>query len=155
VIGEKVAVTLDNKLMPARYLDLEMSCWDTTPPSEMKQEIIEIGIVELDSIELKISRARAYFVRPCRWEISTKCTRWTGIAADEIRKAQPLHEVVLALIVEKFAPAQKLSYAWGNDLDVITSTCQPQRIDSPCRKYNAHPRRKSPQRQLTCRGQEG
>ncbi len=34
----------------ALYLDLEWTCWNAPPPPGMQQEIIEIGIVEMDLV---------------------------------------------------------------------------------------------------------
>ena len=48
------------------YIDVEMTCWTGPPPPGMKQEIIEIGIAEMDLRTLDITREASYFVRPRR-----------------------------------------------------------------------------------------
>jgi hypothetical protein len=65
-------------LVRALYLDVELTCWSGPPPSDMRQEIIENGVVEMDLLTLKLTREAAYFVRPHRWEISDKCAKLTG-----------------------------------------------------------------------------
>jgi hypothetical protein len=50
------------------YIDVEQSCWTGLPPLGMRQEIIEIGVVEMDLQTLEITRERAHFVRPRREE---------------------------------------------------------------------------------------
>ena len=65
------------------YIDVEQSCWTGPPPPGMRQEIIEIGVVEMDLQTLEITRERARFVRPRRWEISDRCTELTGITEGE------------------------------------------------------------------------
>jgi hypothetical protein len=42
----------------ALYIDLELSCWAGAPPRGMRQEIIEIGVVELDLATLEITRGK-------------------------------------------------------------------------------------------------
>jgi inhibitor of KinA sporulation pathway (predicted exonuclease) len=71
----------------ALYLDLEWTCWDAPPPPGMRQEIIEIGIVEMDLLTLAVTEEASYFIRPRRWEISPMCTRLTGITSEDISKA--------------------------------------------------------------------
>ena len=61
------------------YIDVELTCWEGAPPLGMKQEIIEIGITELNLITLQTIQEASHFLRSKRWEISSKCTYFTGI----------------------------------------------------------------------------
>ena len=115
------------------YLDLELTCWDTTPPNGMQPEIIEIGIVEMDLTTLSLTREQAYFVRPRRWEISEKCTRLTGITGEDVKSARPLDQV-LALIAQQFAPLPRVCCAWGDDGAVLAAKCRAIGIESPFRR---------------------
>jgi inhibitor of KinA sporulation pathway (predicted exonuclease) len=99
----------------------------------MQQEIIEIGIVEMDLLTLNITEEASYFVRPRRWEISPKCTELTGITTEDIRKAKPLDEV-LATLTKKFRPATKPCCTWGDDVTVISRTCTSLGFISPFRR---------------------
>jgi len=117
----------------ALYLDLEWTCWNVPQPPGMQQEIIEIGIVEMDLITLDITQEAAYFVRPRRWEISPKCSALTGITNEDIRTAKPLGEV-LAAVTKKFQPADKHCCTWGDDVSVIDRTCTSQGLVSPFRR---------------------
>jgi inhibitor of KinA sporulation pathway (predicted exonuclease) len=116
----------------ALYIDVEMTCWKGPPPAGMKQEIIEIGITEMDLQSLSIVREKAYFVRPRRWEISALCTKLTGITGDDIRTARPFPEVLSALI-DEFDPSKAMCCTWGNDDALIAATCQAHRLTSPLR----------------------
>lgn len=117
----------------ALYLDLEWTCWNAPPPPGMQQEIIEIGIVEMDLLTLNITQEASYFVRPRRWEISPKCTRLTGITTEDIQKAKPLDEV-LSVLTKKFRPANKPCCTWGDDVSVIARTCASLGLVSPFRR---------------------
>jgi inhibitor of KinA sporulation pathway (predicted exonuclease) len=114
------------------YIDVEQSCWTGPPPPGMRQEIIEIGVVEMDLQTLEITRERAQFVRPRRWEISDRCTELTGITEDDIRDARPFPEVITSL-TEEFSPAKALCCTWGNDAGLIASACQAHGLKTPLR----------------------
>jgi inhibitor of KinA sporulation pathway (predicted exonuclease) len=114
------------------YIDVEMSFWAGPPPPGMRQEIIEIGIVEMNLLTLEIIRERSHFVRPRRWDISERCSDLTGITADDIRHARPFPEVI-ASVAEEFAPETGLCCTWGNDAAVIASACQSHKLKSPLR----------------------
>jgi inhibitor of KinA sporulation pathway (predicted exonuclease) len=114
------------------YIDVEQSCWTGPPPPGMRQEIIEIGVVEMDLQTLEITRESAHFVRPRRWEISDRCTELTGITRDDIKDARPFSEVIAA-VTQEFSPARTLSCAWGNDAGLIAAACQEHGLKTPLR----------------------
>ena len=68
-----------NTLHSAIYLDLEWNCPDTSCYDGAVEEIIEIGLVELDPTSLNINREASYLVRPRQLDISFRCTAITGI----------------------------------------------------------------------------
>lgn len=116
----------------AIYLDLEMTCWNTTPPIGMKPEIIEIGLVAMDLSKLEILDEASYFVRPKRWEVSATCTKLTGITDQDIRSAKPLAEV-LASLVKRFDPQGKPCCTWGEDVPILAQKCREIGLPSPFR----------------------
>jgi len=116
----------------AIYIDIEQTCWSTPPPLGMKPEIIEIGVVEVNLHTLEITREGSYFVRPKRWEISDRCTELTGITKEDIQKARPFPQVIESL-KQEFRPSAVLCCSWGNDDDVIASTCHAHGLRTPLR----------------------
>jgi inhibitor of KinA sporulation pathway (predicted exonuclease) len=114
------------------YIDVELSCWAEPPPPGMRQEIIEIGLVEMDLHTLEITREKSHFVRPKRWEISDRCTNLTGITKEDIRSARPFPEV-LAALTDEFSPSRALCCTWGNDAGLIAAACQSQGLRTPLR----------------------
>jgi inhibitor of KinA sporulation pathway (predicted exonuclease) len=98
----------------------------------MRQEVIEIGVVEMDLQTLAITRERSHFVRPRRWEISERCTELTGITKDDIKDARPFPEV-LASLTEEFSPSKALCCTWGKDAGLIGSSWQAQGLKTPLR----------------------
>ena len=130
--GAKTIETGGDNLFHVRalYLDLELTCWNAPPPLGMKPEIIEIGLVELDLVNLHITRKASCFVRPRRWEISDKCAKLTGITSDEIRKAKPFDEALPALL-KKFGPTDALCCTWGDDVAMLNRACTSFGLISP------------------------
>lgn len=116
----------------ALYFDVEMTCWEGPSPRGMKQEIIEIGVAEMDLQSLSIIREKPYFVRPRCWEISPRCTELTGITNDDIRTARPFPEVLVAL-TDDFSPSKAMCCTWGDDAALIATTCHAHGLKSPLR----------------------
>jgi DNA polymerase III epsilon subunit-like protein len=98
----------------------------------MSPAIIEIGIVEMDLTTLKVNRERSHFVRPEKFEISSRCTRLTGITTDHIRAGKRFPEV-LASVVKEFTPSEALCCTWGNDADLIARECERHGLRTPLR----------------------
>jgi inhibitor of KinA sporulation pathway (predicted exonuclease) len=117
----------------ALYIDLESTCWNRTPPPGLTPEIIEIGVVELDLTDLRITQEAAYFVRPRRWEISQKCTKLTGITSDDVRHAMTFPKV-LATVIERFRPKATPCCAWGDDFSLLTKACNSEGLANPFRQ---------------------
>jgi inhibitor of KinA sporulation pathway (predicted exonuclease) len=116
------------------YIDLELTCWDTAPSPGLRQEIIEIGVVEMDLDRLEITREAKHYVRPAGlWEISDYCTKITGITREDVLGAQPL-EKVLNNLSDVFNPTTKWTVAWGQDVTVLQRACNLAGINTPFRR---------------------
>ncbi|QNI32087.1 exonuclease domain-containing protein [Alloacidobacterium dinghuense] len=117
----------------AIYVDLEWTCWDGHPPAGRVREIIEIGAVEVNLNSLEIVREASYLVRPRHLDISSRCTRITGILATDLKSARAFQEVLNAFVTE-FSPSEKLCCTWGrDDNDVLTEACRTHGLRSPMR----------------------
>lgn len=102
--------------------DLEMCCWSAeSNQGKTTGEIIEIGLCEVDTQSLEVTRSAQYYVKPEKDEISAFCTELTGITPATIKKqGRPLREV-LAAINKKFGSSKKTFVAWGRDDLVLSS----------------------------------
>jgi inhibitor of KinA sporulation pathway (predicted exonuclease) len=114
----------------AVYIDLEWLCWHSTPPPGLRQEIIEIGIVEMDLASLTVIKEASYFVRPRRWELSVECEQLTGITRQDILSGRSLVEV-LNTIADKFQLTGVPCCAWGNDFKMLADACHYERLRNP------------------------
>lgn len=120
-------------LSSALYLDLELTCWDTAPSPGLRNEIIEIGVVEMDLTSFAIVREAQHFVRPTGlWEISEYCTKITGITRSDIIPAYSLEDV-LKKLENQFEFSGKRTVAWGHDVSVIKQACRSAKLDCPFR----------------------
>jgi inhibitor of KinA sporulation pathway (predicted exonuclease) len=95
-------------------MDLEMACWAGARPQGMYNDIIQIGMVEIDTHHLAISSPLMAFVRPTRpYDISEYCVNLTGITAADVARGNPLPEVFNRVIKRGFR--KKTCLTWGND----------------------------------------
>jgi inhibitor of KinA sporulation pathway (predicted exonuclease) len=112
-----------------QYIDLELQCWENGKcPIGQSKHIIQIGLVEIDSAKLKITREERYYIKPNykNFEISNYCTTLTGITREKILSSGKKFNEVMNTIKNEFSPRKKVTYAWGLDnLDII----------SHCKKY--------------------
>jgi len=108
----------------ALFIDVEMTCWKGEIPPGQRREIIEFGLVEVDTAELVILREATYLVRPRVSEVSEYCTALTGITPQEVKRdGRPLEEV-LRTMAKDFGPARKPLLAWGNDWVCLQEDCE-------------------------------
>lgn len=120
-------------LRTSRYLtcDLELCCWDGVPPDGMSNEIFEIGIAEVDAENLEIISSQSWLIKPVRSEISTYCTKLTGVSQAEINaRGRPLAEV-LNSVVKAYAPKHKTLMTWGPDHYSLEVACAAAGIENP------------------------
>ncbi|MFA5490475.1 MAG: 3'-5' exonuclease [Candidimonas sp.] len=108
-------------------VDLEMTCWDDDRVFD--QEIIEIGIAEIDTKTLTVGRQDSFLCRP-RGEISDYCVSLTGHSREQLLRS-PWFEQQINTIIKRYGPASKMSYAWGNDKSILNIECHRRNIRNP------------------------
>lgn len=116
------------------FIDLEMLCWpDGFCPEGQMKHITQIGICEIDSFNLTISRTANYYIRPNYkdFEVSEYCTNLTGITKELLLTEGHYLSEALNTIKNEFSPRQKITYAWGSDNDAIIDHCKKYNIDNP------------------------
>jgi inhibitor of KinA sporulation pathway (predicted exonuclease) len=116
----------------ALYIDLEWNCWDGPPVPGRYQEIIEIGVVEVDLAALETLREKDYRIRPRQLDISIRCMQITGLTASDLRSA-PRFPEVLGQFERDFNPRQMLCCTWGADAHVLASECGRHKLACPLR----------------------
>lgn len=116
----------------AIYIDLEWNCWDGPPLPGRHQDIIEIGVVELDLKTLQLTGEKDYLIRPPHLDISVSCMQITGLTAADLKAAAPFPEVIRQFEAD-FQPQGKLCCTWGTDAAILASSCDKYKIPCPIR----------------------
>lgn len=108
--------------------DLETTCWDGNPPTEIR-EIIEIGALKIDQSGAIVSKF-ARFVKPTHYPfLSAFCLSLTQISQVEINKAQAFPDI-LPQFLEWIGEEEHLLCAWGNqDRKQLVRECLLHQLD--------------------------
>lgn len=125
IMKAKYKVRLDRVLS----VDFEMTCWDGEPPPGQVSEIIQIGITEIDNETMTRLRSESWYVRNELSDVSTECTRLTGITPAVLRRRGiPLGEAG-RIIAKKFGSRNKGWLAWGSDKAAIDRDCHAKNVE--------------------------
>jgi len=112
--------------MKIQFIDCEMLCFENGgAPQGQTNHIIQIGLVEVNVEDLKISRSKSYLIRPKNkdFEVSDYCTDLTGITRSMLIDEGHYFPEVIKSIKKEYAPLLKLTYAWGSDYDPLAKHC--------------------------------
>jgi inhibitor of KinA sporulation pathway (predicted exonuclease) len=112
-------------------LDLELQCWTGPPPEGFSNDIIQIGLVELDLTTLKQTREANLYIRPEKCLISPYCTELTGITPEIIKRLGRRFPDAVNTIVKEFGPTKKVTFTWGDDQSAIERACLEAEVNSP------------------------
>lgn len=105
------------KLNKILVIDLEATCWDeeSLQPEGEVQEIIEIGVSELDVKTGAILRNEGILIRPQFSKVSAFCTRLTTLTQEQVDAGMTYPEAIKYL-EEKYNP-RSLTWASYGDYD--------------------------------------
>jgi inhibitor of KinA sporulation pathway (predicted exonuclease) len=120
-------------LSSAIYLDLE---WDRPTHSAHEcdpLDIIEVGLVELDTASLKIVREANYLVRPRLVDIALGTSTLTGISRADLLRASNFRKVIEKISTDW--PAKATCFAWGADGEILSRACHTHRVEMPFRRF--------------------
>ncbi len=79
-------------------IDVEATCWETTPPPGQQAEIIEIGYALLDVPLGEVRREGSLLVRPQRSRVSAFCTDLTTLTQAQVEEGIPFGEACRFLV---------------------------------------------------------
>jgi len=72
------------KLNRVLVIDVESTCWKGRPPGEQVSEIIQVGIVGVNTVTCLIEEKYNYLVEPKFSDIGEFCTKLTGINPEDV-----------------------------------------------------------------------
>ncbi|RXR34894.1 exonuclease domain-containing protein [Flavobacterium piscinae] len=106
-------------------IDLEATCWNGQIPKGQVNEIIEIGICELDAKTGMISKNKGLLIKPERSVVSSFCTELTTITQELLDKEGVRFEEAIEMLKQDYQPDQ---YTWASygqyDLNMLKKQCQ-------------------------------
>src|SRR5215468_2050454 len=92
-IGLTMAHVLDRIVV----VDVESTCWEGSPPSGERSEIIEIGISTVDITSGQVLDRDSILVRPEHSRVSAFCTQITTLTRQQVDEGIPFREACRAL----------------------------------------------------------
>jgi inhibitor of KinA sporulation pathway (predicted exonuclease) len=113
-------------------IDLEATCWQGEVPKGQVNEIIEIGICELDTISGNITKNKGILVKPEYSKISPFCTELTTITQDLLDKEGVSFDEAIEMLHQDYQADQ---YTWASygqyDLNMLKRQCSFRKLDYP------------------------
>lgn len=96
-------------------VDLELTCWDGTPPEDERPEIIEIGLAEVDLKRDEIVRTASILTKPVASSVSDFCASFTGITGEMLRDEAIPFANACHKLRKTYGSSSKLWLGWGAD----------------------------------------
>jgi inhibitor of KinA sporulation pathway (predicted exonuclease) len=113
-------------------IDLEATCWQGEIPKGQVNEIIEIGICELDTVSGRITKNKGILVKPEYSKVSPFCTELTTITKELLDKEGVSFEDAIDMLHQDYQADQ---YTWASygqyDLNMLKKQCAFRKLDYP------------------------
>lgn len=120
------------KLDEILVVDIEATCWDTTNPEGMENDIIEIGICLLNIQTGEISENHGILVKPERSEISSFCTDLTTITPEMIADQGISFKEACQVLKNKYSSQSRAWASFGAyDMKQFQRQCTAMNIGYP------------------------
>jgi inhibitor of KinA sporulation pathway (predicted exonuclease) len=107
-----------NKAKTILVVDVEATCWkdewSISPYKKRRNEIIEVGITEIDTKTKTLGDSHSIMVIPPTEEISEFCTELTTITQDLINKEGISFRDMIDKLMHEFKSANKIFASWGD-----------------------------------------
>lgn len=94
-------------------VDVEATCWDGPVPDGQANDIIEIGLTELDVATGERIAKHGVLVRPERSTVSAFCTGLTTLTQEDVEGGMPFADAC-ALLRGEFGSHQRVWASWGD-----------------------------------------
>lgn len=125
-----MASRLDPKLL---IVDIESTCWEppSSKPFNQIQEIIEIGVAEVDISNFTIVRNEGILVKPTHSKVSEFCTKLTTLTQDQVDKGI-FYKDACNLLMKEYNSSNKTWASWGDfDRKQFQKDCDLKKIKYP------------------------
>lgn len=108
-----MASRLDKRLL---VIDVESTCWEPphSKPGNEIQEIIEVGIAEIDIKELRIVHNEGLLIKPTHSKVSDFCTKLTTLTQKQLDEKGLSYRDVCGELVRTYDSPNKTWASWGD-----------------------------------------
>ena len=112
-------------------IDIEATCWETSPPPGEENEIIEIGICPVDIASGERLSKESILVKPERSQVSEFCTNLTTLTQAEVDRGTSFAKAC-GILKSKYLSHQRVWASYGNyDRRQFERQCQSRQISYP------------------------
>jgi inhibitor of KinA sporulation pathway (predicted exonuclease) len=119
------------KLDQIIVIDIESTCWESTPPEGQVSDVIEIGICLLDTKTFERSRKESILVKPERSSVSEFCTQLTTLTQAQVDTGISFHKAC-AYLSREFGARDRTWASYGDyDRVALQHQCQEMKIHYP------------------------
>jgi inhibitor of KinA sporulation pathway (predicted exonuclease) len=115
------------------FVDLELTCgYGPEIKGPIRQpEIIEIGVAEVNTVDLEITKTDSHLVRPRLGHVTEYCEKLTGITQELLNTEAISWPKAVKLVRNKFGSQNRVWYAYGDDVKFIEHACSVHNCPSP------------------------
>lgn len=117
-------------------IDVESTCWKT-PEDKLRNEIseiIEIGIVVVDTEKLEIIDTESLIIKPQYSRVSSFCTQLTTLTPDQVNGGELFVSRARLLERQRFDGSNRAWVSWGDyDRKMFEEMSKLYEIRNPCR----------------------
>lgn len=122
---------MTRKLDQIIVIDIEATCWDSTPPLGQESEIIEIGVCPLDLASAKPLEKKSILVKPEHSTLSEFCTKLTSLTQTDVDGGMPFARAC-SMIMEKYLTRGRIWASYGEyDRLHLQRQCQSRQVEYP------------------------
>jgi inhibitor of KinA sporulation pathway (predicted exonuclease) len=112
-------------------IDIEATCWESTPPAGQEPEVIEIGVCTLSVATRQRLDRLSNLVCPQRSTVSAYCTSLTTLTQQQVSTGRSFKEAC-AYLRKEFATKDRAWASWGDyDRRQFERQCQVEGIAYP------------------------
>lgn len=113
-------------------VDFEFTCWRGRPPKGMMQEILEIGLVEVDLVNEKILNKDSIIIKPEMSVVSKFCTKLTSITNEQVKESGITLSDAFSVLEKKYNLSDRCWGSWGKfDKTHLSRECKFKKIEFP------------------------
>ena len=103
-----------NKLDKLIVIDVEATCWMGPPPQGMTNDIIEIGIAEIDVLDRVVTKSEGILVIPTNSTLSGFCKKLTTLTPEMIEEHGISFREACARLKQDYVTHKRPWASWGD-----------------------------------------